>query len=91
MTNRFDELKNLIMSLEADFAKFYEKENQTAGTRVRKAMQDLKNVAQSIRLQVQNIKNEKVEAVSKDKPAAAAKPKAPAKPADKKEAKSKKK
>jgi len=56
--NRFDELKNLVMSLEGDFDKFYNKENQAAGTRVRKGMQDLKVLAQEIRLQVQNMKND---------------------------------
>jgi hypothetical protein len=55
--NRFDELKNLVMSLEGDFDKFYNKQNQAAGTRVRKGMQDLKVLAQDIRLQVQNVKN----------------------------------
>jgi hypothetical protein len=38
--------------------KFYNKENQAAGTRVRKGMQDLKVLAQEIRLQVQNMKND---------------------------------
>jgi hypothetical protein len=56
--NRFDELKNLVMSLEGDFDKFYNKENQAAGTRVRKGMQDMKVLAQDIRSQVQNKKNE---------------------------------
>jgi hypothetical protein len=55
--NRFDELKNLVMSLEGDFDKFYNKQNQAAGTRVRKGMQDLKVLAQDIRSQVQNMKN----------------------------------
>jgi len=57
--NRFAELKELVMNLEDDFEKFYEKENQAAGTRVRKGMQDLKNLAQEIRLQVQEMKNSK--------------------------------
>jgi hypothetical protein len=56
--NRFDELKNLVMSLEGDFDKFYNKQNQAAGTRVRKGMQDLKVLAQDIRSQVQTQKNE---------------------------------
>jgi hypothetical protein len=56
--NRFDELKNLVMSLEGDFDKFYNKKNQAAGTRVRKGMQDLKVLAQDIRLKVQDMKNE---------------------------------
>jgi len=55
---RFNEIKDLVMSLEADFEKFYEKGNNAAGTRVRKGMQELKNLAQDIRVEVQNIKNE---------------------------------
>jgi len=55
--NRFNEIKDLIMSLEADFDKFYDKKNQAAGTRVRKGMQDLKNISQDIRKEVQEIKN----------------------------------
>ncbi len=55
---RFEEVKNLVMSLEGDFEKFYEKENQAAGTRVRKGMQDLKTMAQDIRSEVQDKKNE---------------------------------
>jgi hypothetical protein len=54
---RFDEIRDLVMSLEGDFEKFYDKGNQAAGTRVRKGMQDLKNLAQEIRVQVQNQKN----------------------------------
>ncbi|GAB3991565.1 hypothetical protein GCM10028807_21840 [Spirosoma daeguense] len=56
---RFDEVKNLVLSLEGDFEKFYEKNNQAAGTRVRKGMQDLKTLAQTIRSEVQNSKNTK--------------------------------
>ena len=54
---RFDEVKNLVMSLEGDFEKFYDKKNQAAGTRVRKGMQDLKTLAQAIRSEVQETKN----------------------------------
>ncbi|RRB00966.1 histone H1 [Larkinella rosea] len=56
---RFDEIKNLVTSLESDFEKFYEKGNQAAGTRVRKGMQDLKTLAQEIRSEVQGQKNAK--------------------------------
>ena len=45
------------MSLEGDFEKFYEKGNSAAGTRVRKGMQDLKNMAQDLRKEVQDMKN----------------------------------
>ena len=55
--NRFEQLKDLVSSLEGDFVKFYEKENSAAGTRVRKGMQDLKNIAQEIRKEVQDSKN----------------------------------
>lgn len=55
--SRFDEVKNLVMSLEGDFEKFYDKKNQAAGTRVRKGMQDLKTLAQTIRAEVQETKN----------------------------------
>ena len=54
---RFGQLKDMIESLEGDFEKFYDKNNNAAGTRVRKGMQDLKNLAQEIRLEVQDIKN----------------------------------
>ncbi|MEA5460537.1 hypothetical protein VB796_15890 [Arcicella sp. LKC2W] len=55
--NRFAEVRDLIMSLEGDFDKFYDKGNQAAGTRVRGGMQQLKTLAQEIRTQVQDIKN----------------------------------
>lgn len=54
---RFDEIRDLVMSLESDFQKFYDKNNQAAGTRVRKGMQELKNLAQEIRVEVQETKN----------------------------------
>lgn len=57
--SRFSELKDLVLGLEADFEKFYDKQNQAAGTRVRKGMQDLKNLAQAIRTEVQDQKNAK--------------------------------
>jgi len=54
---KFDELKKLVTSLETDADKFYNKANSAAGTRVRKGMQDLKNIAQAIRLEIQETKN----------------------------------
>jgi Histone H1-like protein Hc1 len=55
--SRFSEVQNLVNSLEGDFDKFYEKGNQAAGTRVRKGMQEMKNLAQNIRVDVQTKKN----------------------------------
>jgi hypothetical protein len=54
---KFEELKALIALIELDADKFYNKANSAAGTRVRKGMQDLKNIAQSIRAEVQELKN----------------------------------
>ncbi|MBS1902620.1 MAG: histone H1 [Bacteroidetes bacterium] len=54
--DRFNELKALVDSFEADFEKFYVKGNKSAGVRVRKAMNELKKKAQEIRLEVQTLK-----------------------------------
>jgi len=55
----FAKVKELIASVEADAVKFYENGNGAAGTRVRKGMQDLKNLAQAIRAEVTEKKNAK--------------------------------
>ncbi|RVU26844.1 histone H1 [Sandaracinomonas limnophila] len=55
--SRFAQVKDLVMSLEADFEKFYDKGNSAAGTRVRGGLQSLKTLAQEIRTEVQNKKN----------------------------------
>lgn len=54
---KFEELKALIASIEPDADKFYNKANSAAGTRLRKGMQDVKNMAQVIRAEVQDLKN----------------------------------
>ena len=54
--SRFNELVELVQSFEKDFIKFYDKGNKSAGTRVRKAMNDLKRKAQEVRKEVQEIK-----------------------------------
>jgi hypothetical protein len=55
--SRFAQVKDLILSLEGDFEKFYDKGNQAAGTRVRGGLQQLKTLAQEIRTEVQDNKN----------------------------------
>jgi len=55
--SRFDDVKNLISGLEGDMQQFYEKGNKAAGTRARKGLQNLKKLAQEIRLEIQDIKN----------------------------------
>lgn len=57
-TNRYQELQQLVAGMAADFEKFYKDGNKAAGTRVRLAMQELKNFAQMIRNEVSSIKNE---------------------------------
>ena len=53
---KFEDLQQLVNSFEADFRKFYEKQNKAAGTRVRKNMGELKKFAQVVRQEVQEIK-----------------------------------
>ena len=53
----FTKLKGLIVSVEADAEKFYNGSNSAAGTRVRKGMQDMKNLATEIRKEVTELKN----------------------------------
>jgi hypothetical protein len=55
---KFNELKALVSSLEEDATKFYEKENKAAGVRLRKGLQDIKALAQELRLDVSG-KNKK--------------------------------
>lgn len=55
--SRFEEVKNLVEGLETDMSKFYEKGNKAAGTRARKGLQELKKLAQEVRLEIQDIKN----------------------------------
>ncbi len=54
--NRFHEVKALVDELEVDMDKFYNKSNKTAGTRARKSLQDLKKLAQDIRVDIQDKK-----------------------------------
>ena len=52
----FDELQNAINDCQSDVSKFVEG-NNSAGTRVRKAMQETKRLAQEVRIEVQDQKN----------------------------------
>ena len=54
--NEFDELQNVINDCQSDVTKFIEG-NNSAGTRVRKAMQMVKKMAQDIRVEDQDQKN----------------------------------
>ena len=52
----FDELQDAINDCQSDVTKFIEG-NNSAGTRVRKAMQVVKQLAQDVRIEVQEQKN----------------------------------
>jgi hypothetical protein len=56
LDSTFDELQDAINDCQTDVIKFIEG-NNSAGTRVRKAMQVVKQLAQNIRLEVQEQKN----------------------------------
>ncbi|MDX2285607.1 MAG: histone H1 [Bacteroidia bacterium] len=55
---QYAKLKSLVLAAEDDFSKFYEKGNKAAGTRARKAMQEVKALAQDIRKEIQDRKGE---------------------------------
>ncbi len=55
--SRVSELQGLVDSVSAEMEKFYDKGNKAAGTRARKGLQDLKKLAQEIRLEIQAQKN----------------------------------
>ena len=52
----FDDLQDIINDCQTDVTKFVEG-NNSAGTRVRKAMQAVKQLAQDVRVEVQDQKN----------------------------------
>ncbi len=52
----FDDLQDVINDCQTDVTKFVEG-NNSAGTRVRKAMQTVKSLAQEVRVEVQDQKN----------------------------------
>ena len=56
LNSTFDDLQNAINDCQTDVTKFIEG-NNSAGTRVRKAMQVVKQLAQDIRIEVQEQKN----------------------------------
>ena len=55
---KFNQLKELLSSIETDADKFYNKGSKAAGTRVRGGMQEIKALAQEIRNEVTALKNQ---------------------------------
>ena len=56
-TNRLEQLITILEATRADHDKFFDSGNNAAGTRVRKAMQEVKTLAQELRVEVQETKN----------------------------------
>ena len=56
LNSLFDSLQNAVNDCQTDVTKFIEG-NNSAGTRVRKAMQLVKQLAQDVRVEVQDQKN----------------------------------
>ena len=54
----YEQMKGLLEEIQPDVEKFYDKGNKTAGTRIRKAMQTLKALAQDQRNEVTQINNQ---------------------------------
>lgn len=54
---KFEQIKALLEGVQGDIEKFYSKGNSSAGTRIRQAMQELKKLAQDLRVEVQDKKN----------------------------------
>jgi hypothetical protein len=50
------EIEGKKVNLKDDFEKFFIRGNKTAGTRIRKMMQELKKISQEIRTDVQDYK-----------------------------------
>ena len=50
-------IQEVLNNVQTDVEKFGNG-NKAAGTRIRKAMQEIKNLAQSVRTEVQTIKND---------------------------------
>ena len=56
LNSLFDDLQDVVNDCQTDLTKFVDG-NSSAGTRVRKAMQTIKSLAQEVRVEVQDQKN----------------------------------
>ena len=56
-TNRLERLITLLEDTRDDHDKFFDNGNNAAGTRIRRAMQEVKTLAQELRVEVQETKN----------------------------------
>ena len=54
--NRLEQLKQMVATFEDDYSKFEEKGNKTAGTRARKSLQEIRNFAKDVRMEISEAK-----------------------------------
>jgi hypothetical protein len=59
MSDSYTQLVEFVKNMETDVEKFYGKGQSAAGTRVRKALSEVKKMAQNMRNEVQAIKVER--------------------------------
>lgn len=55
----FEKMQALLEQIKPDVQKVFDKGNGSAGTRVRQTMQELKNLAQQLRIEIQEVKKQK--------------------------------
>jgi ElaB/YqjD/DUF883 family membrane-anchored ribosome-binding protein len=56
------EFETLLQTFKEDYEKFVEKGNKTAGTRARKTLQEIRNLAKDTRDEISNTKRDMVNA-----------------------------
>ncbi len=59
MSDRYTQLVEFVKNMETDVEKFYVKGQSAAGTRVRKALSELRKMSQDMRNEIQAIKLER--------------------------------
>ncbi|MBI1931688.1 MAG: histone H1 [Ignavibacteriales bacterium] len=59
MSDKYTQIVEFVKNMQADVEKFYVKGQSAAGTRVRKALSELKKMSQDMRNEVQEKKLEK--------------------------------
>jgi len=56
MKGEFAKIKEIVTSIDEDIEKFYDKGNKSAGIRARVGLQDIKKIAQQIRLDISEVR-----------------------------------
>jgi len=55
-SEKFEQFLSEVEALKDDVVKFYEKENKAAGARLRKGLQNIKNLAKELRAEISELK-----------------------------------